>query len=557
MAAMVLIGVVIVEFGIERRRPAPPHVLLIVLDTVRADRVSIGGASERDTTPFLASLARKGTVFSRARSAANWTLPAHASLFTGLAPSEHGCHFEHRWLADQAQTLAEVLRAGTVGYRTAGFSSNVNVSGTFNLDQGFDHWFESWTDAGVRSGARTATDAVCQEALGWIAANPGGPSFVFVNVMDAHLPYRAAPGFESHFGAPDVRVDALVRSPDLLDRVLAGDVAVDAALRADLELRYDNALRGLDARLESFFGALESQGFLDDCIVVVTSDHGENLGEHGLVDHQASLHESVLRVPLFVTGPMVAAGATIDRAVVTTDVFRWTQDLSRHAFKPDATGRRPALSERMRPIELLARLESSWPDVDVGRLGAREKALVDPSRPRMKLVWREGASDRLFRLTDDPATEGEELSVEGGDGPMMRRALNELLAARRVLRETHLPELRSSSMDDAQDELSRLGYLSQPRDPNVSVHAQEHLALGNRAHAAGELETARDEWLAAARISPDFAAAWFNLAIATESLEPSLAREAWERYVEVALEGTDDPEKLEQAYRRLEELNDE
>ncbi len=559
MATLLLIGVAIVEFGIERSRARPPHVLLLVLDTVRADRVSVVGDAPRETTPFLGALGRRGLVFTHARSPANWTLPAHASLFTGLFPSEHGCHFEHRWLADEAQTLAELLRDGALEYRTAGFSSNVNVSRTFNLDQGFDHWFESWTDEGVSTGGRSATDAVLAEAEAWFRANgPRGPSFVFVNLMDAHLPYRAAPGFEAHFGTPDRRVDPLVESPDLLDRVLVGDVEPDPRLRTDLELRYDNALRGLDDRLRRFFDALGGLGLLDECVVVVTSDHGENLGEHGLVDHQGSLHETVLRVPLLVAGPSVPAGEVIDRPVTTAELFRWVPDLTRRAFKPAQAGTRTAaLSERMTPVDLVERVRAARPDVPLDAVAARERALVDSAWPRRKLLRREGAADRLFRLADDPSTEGDELPVEGGAGPGLAARLDELLARLRVLRESHAPEARTDGNDAALDELSRLGYLSQPRDASVSLHAQEHLARGNRHHAAGRLEAARDDWLAAARLSPDFAAARFNLAVAAETLDPDRAAEAWQRYLEVALRAGDDPAKIAQAHERLDLLRGE
>ena len=198
LTLLLLAGVALWEFGL--KRPAnSPNIILIVLDTVRADHVSCSGASARATTPFLDSLAAKGLVFPQARSPSNWTLPAHASIFTGLLPSEHGCHFEHRFLAEEAQTLAEVLR--DQGYVTAGFSCNVNVGRAFNLTQGFDSFAEIWSDEQVRSGAHSG-DVLETRLAAWLRDPPGRPVFLFLNLMDAHLPYRAASGFDWRLPSP-------------------------------------------------------------------------------------------------------------------------------------------------------------------------------------------------------------------------------------------------------------------------------------------------------------------------------------------------------------------
>ena len=562
MAALLLAGVAVVEFVLDRGTALrAPHVIFIVLDTVRADRVSFGGTAERDTTPYLASLAAKGVVFTKARSPSNWTLPSHASMFTGLSPTEHGCHFEHRWLTNDAQTLAEVMKVGAPAYLTAGFSSNVNVSRTFNMHQGFDHWFESWSDEEVRKG-KSASEMICDRALTWIderTENDPGPQFVFMNFMDAHLPYHASPGYEKFFGVPSIDA-ATLEAPDFLDRVLAGEVEVDESMRAALELAYDNALRGLDARLQAFFRQLEQRGFLNDCVIVVTSDHGENLGEHGVVDHQGSMHETVLRVPLLITGSGVPEGGSSDRPVVTTDLFRWIQDLRWRAFKPEAAGRvRPAISERMRPIDLLTRLEAAGHADAARRVDGPETALVSPLRPALKLVRRAGRADALLELSELVADEGRAISIDDADGEFLVGLLDDTLRFARPLRETLGPEPRvpEDDEDEAIAELERLGYVSTSRMRGGSVHAQEHLARGNRAHEAGRVEDARAEWRAAATLAPDFAGPWFNLAVAAEVLsrgDNRAIRAAWEKYLEVALRSKDDQTKIQQAYERLDAL---
>ncbi|MBI4879816.1 MAG: sulfatase-like hydrolase/transferase [Planctomycetes bacterium] len=556
LAVILLTGVAVVEFGIGERETSPPHIVLIVLDTVRADHVSVAGMSRRETTPFLAALARQGVVFSQARAPANWTLPSHASLFTGLSPSEHGCHFEHRYLAGEAATIAEVLSGS--GYATGAFSANVNVSRSFHLDQGFDHFYETWNDAAVRSGQQPGA-AIRERLLEWIdSGRKGRPAFVFVNLMDAHLPYDAARGYERFFGEAGESLDRdVLAAPDFLDRVLAGEVPLDAAFRAALAERYDSAIRGLDAWLADVHDALKRRGFLENAVFIVTSDHGENLGDHGLVDHQGSLHESVLRVPLVLWGSGVPAGERHDHPVVLTDLFRWIQDLRDRTFRPDLTASRLALlSERMRPVEVLERLASLRPQVDASALARRGVAAVLPGLP-WKLLRMEGLEDGLFALQADSLDEGADVAqAEPGPLARLQGALEQRLRERRSVQEVHRPEEPSVGPSAEElEELTRLGYLSGGRARGGSVHAQEHLARGNRAFVAGDLEAARADFLAASRLDPQFADALFNLALTTDRLDPGAARAAWERYVDAALRaGGQDDASIQHAYRRLQEL---
>lgn len=551
MAALVLGAVVFVEFILPGREKPRPNLLLIVLDTVRADRVSAVAATERRTTPFLEELAAQGTVFLHARSPANWTLPAHASLFTGLAPSEHGCHFEHRWLADEAFTLAEAMQKHD--YATAGFSCNVNVSRLFHLEQGFDHFWESFADPEVASDGRSASDVACERLLGWIKRRGKQPSFVFLNLMDAHLPYDAAPGFETCFGTRGAALPRERLAGDLYDSVIAGQFTIDREFATALAERYDNALRGLDERLKRLFAELRQSGFLDHCAVVVTSDHGENLGEHGLVDHQGSLHETVLRVPLILQGQGVDSGRRIQRPVSTACVFAWVQDLAHGAFQfPDDARRDPVLSERMRPIAVLERWRARHADTPPGPWAKREAALVLPDLP-FKLIRREGEEDRLYGL---PAVAGQEigqpLNVDAATVARLGVTLDEVRARARPLREVPRRDLGVERGDAALAELSRLGYLGGSRaDSAPSIHAVEHFQRGVRAHEAGDLAAARVDWQAAAAIEPRFGDALFNLAVVTEKLEPGAARGAWEAYLRIAFDDpTQAPQAIETAQQR-------
>ena len=193
-----------VERALEPRPPVTsaslPNVVLIVLDTTRPDHMSLYGYS-RPTTPNLEALSRDGTVFERAYSTSSWTLPSHASLFTGLYPTEHGATGEHFWLDDRFPTLAERMRS--LGYRTWAASGNAMVGSISNLDRGFERFLESWRSSvwtmlslprtiaralgrEPDEGARESTARIAE----WLAADAarGGPFFLFVNLIEAHAP---------------------------------------------------------------------------------------------------------------------------------------------------------------------------------------------------------------------------------------------------------------------------------------------------------------------------------------------------------------------------------
>ena len=299
-------------------RPAPlrprPTSLLIVLDTTRADRGSVIG-HDRETTPGLAAFAADATVYTQAWSPAGWTAPAHASLFTGLRPERHGLWMGHRLFLDEAHTtLAERLAAA--GYRTACFTANPVVSGEFGLIQGFEH-VEGLH--GTHAPRPPVAHRAHERLLKW-TAGAGGPWFAFVNHMEPHLPYTPPAQHTARFLRPGTPAEVVTAMrafghPVTL-AVCAGSRVLDAVERAALSDLYDAEIAGLDAQLTHLFDRLAARGDLDDTVVAVVGDHGENLGERGLVGHQFSLHRSVLHVPLIVRYPgVVAEGARGDALV--------------------------------------------------------------------------------------------------------------------------------------------------------------------------------------------------------------------------------------------------
>jgi arylsulfatase A-like enzyme len=292
----------------------PPSILLFVLDTVRADAVSAYG-QVRGTTPATDALAAAGLRYGRAYAQAPWTLPSHATLFTGLLPSAHGACWRRTWADDDLVMLAERLR--DAGYETVGASENPWISRDFNMAQGFEHF----TDVHAR------THDVPAAVAAWIRARSDGrPFFLFVNVIDAHAPYEVRD--ENPFLPPGVDAAAARAVRQEQGRYLCSraDHARDLAILHGL---YLGDVRAADAKLGQVLEALRDAGLAEHLITIVTSDHGEHFGEHRLVSHQFSVREPLLHVPLVVHGLGGVAPAVIDAPVQLADVVPTVLRLAR------------------------------------------------------------------------------------------------------------------------------------------------------------------------------------------------------------------------------------
>ena len=296
---------------------------MLVGDTLRADRLGSYG-SARNLSPFLDSLARRSAVFRNAYATSSWTNPSVASLFTSRYPSQHGVISFESVLSQEEVTLAEALREA--GYATAFFSPNGVLREGWGYEQGFDE-FAEFAIPGIAEQPDHLrlpyrADYTNRHALAWLdslsasgATRP--PVFLYIQYMEPHSPY-----------AP--RKDALERvlggrKPPDLDEVnrfafLGNDVAVDDRVLRDLRDVYDAEVLSLDTELRRLFHALGSRGLLENAIVVVTSDHGEEFKEHGLLGHEKTLFGEVTRVPLLIALPGRSEGAEIAEAVSLVDL---------------------------------------------------------------------------------------------------------------------------------------------------------------------------------------------------------------------------------------------
>ncbi len=323
--------------------PDMPNVLLIVLDTVRAQSLSLYGYTQ-PTTPQLEQLAKIGVRFERALSTSSWTFPSHASMFTGRFPNELSAD----WLTpldSTYPTLAEVLSAH--GYLTAGFVANVEFCGyETGLNRGFAHyedyrvspweiflstslgrtifnnhrfrWLIGYYDILGRKTAAT----INRDFLQWLSRNKDGrPFFAFLNYYDAHEPYLPPKPFDAKFRpTKTLRKNFLIRyrihSAERSEKKNMSLQEIQAELNA-----YEGSIAYLDYHLGLLFNELQTRGLVENTLIIITSDHGEQFGEHGLFSHGNSLYLPVLHVPLLILFPShVLAGKNVSDPVTLRDL---------------------------------------------------------------------------------------------------------------------------------------------------------------------------------------------------------------------------------------------
>jgi arylsulfatase A-like enzyme len=398
-----------------------PNVLFIIWDTVRAASLSLHGY-QRPTTPTLDRLAAESVVFDRAYSVAPWTLPAHASLFTGrIFPAVTADWFTP--LEEGPATLAEVFARN--GYATGGFVANYfYCSRESGLDRGFHRYdvyptpsiaqfalgssvarafFNNWTARRAlgftdKPGRKEAS-GVNAEFVQWLDRLDGRPFFAFLNYFDAHAPYLPPAPWDTMFGPllPG-------RDPSMTE----GRSFTPRELQAEIDA-YDGGIRSLDDHLALLVEDLERRGILNNTIIVVTSDHGEEFGEHGVFTHGNTLYERSLHVPLLIRAPMRAPGGVrVAEWISTNDVAATIASLAaldsglggaslERFWASTADPARTPGDARARDtlLALVSYARGHPPDYPVS-LGDMQTVLAEP----YQLIRAGDGSERLFDLTD-------------------------------------------------------------------------------------------------------------------------------------------------------------
>jgi len=286
----------------ESPEPSRPNVVMIVLDTTRHDHLGSYGHS-RDTSPAIDAFASDAIRFDRAYATAPWTKPTVASMFTGLYPSRHGLQIMEAALPDGLVTLAELL--GERGYATAGVISHVLLDPRHGFAQGFDEYVEVVDAEDPHESISTGrvTDAALEILSG---RDSGRPLFLFVHYFDPHYNYKRHP----EYGFAPAQSGRLRGDESIYDLYeLMPDMTPEEI--EFIEAVYDEEIRHMDDGVGRLLGALEETLGLDDTLVVLAADHGEEFMTHGNIGHTITLYEDVMRVPLIVRPPGHQAGKTV------------------------------------------------------------------------------------------------------------------------------------------------------------------------------------------------------------------------------------------------------
>ena len=469
----------------------PPNVLVVVLDTARRDSVEPYAAP--GSTPAIADLARRGTAFQHAYSTACWTLPSHASMFTGMMPRALGLtqlqpgesfpDARPRLEAQRERLLPEVLRRA--GYRTQCVSTNMWISPHVGFDIGFDDFrlvnksrqalLEGGLGTGWRSrlrwareGVSSARDDGAREAGGvlrdWIGDHSGEPTFWFVNLLECHSPYLP-PRPWSDLRALDRALAGLEArrylSFETSCRICAGGLEVPRPALERMRHLYSRAVAYMDDWLAHILEALDRKGILDETLVIATSDHGENFGEGGLIAHGFSLDDRLIGVPFVMAGP---GAAPQDGAFSLASLPRLIADaveLSDHPWPAEDLPQGVAAAQFDPPTRAdhpaMQQFVAKW---SLGERGSERltPVLASATDGRSKLLVRNGVEQK-YDLVTDPL---EQTPLDADGVGHLRAALEH----RSVIREqpVHPPGPPPAAASEAElEQLERqmklLGYM--------------------------------------------------------------------------------------------------
>jgi arylsulfatase A-like enzyme len=472
--------------------PSTPDLTVIVisLDTTRPDHLSAYGY-DRETTPTLARLASEGALFTNARTTTSWTLPSHMSLFTGLPAGLHDVVIDFKVLDEGRRTMGEVFQ--DAGYRTLGVFSGPYVHGHYGFDRGMDYYERGTQEPmlfdipvaqrNIQMGTREHTShrevtspRIVDRALNLLAIDDADRNFVFLHFFDPHYDFRAPPKIARRFTDPayagTISGNGIASDPDLL----RGEI--DEADRAQVRALYDAELAFVDQNIARLLAELEAMGRLDDALIVVTSDHGEEFWENGRFGHRAGLRDEVLRVPLIVWGPgLVPAGRVIEDEVAIYDVLPTLIDYAGLPEEPDVYGRslRPLIDGKPAPPRPLTAALSFFPAELTGYYVLHQSMVLDGMKliQRVHIAWAPQTQTDLggewdpdsvaFELYDLRADPGETDDLFGKGDPREKRVLEAFIDETRRQKDVlaRFQPLGTGAMEmdiDLHDMIKQMGY---------------------------------------------------------------------------------------------------
>ena len=432
----------------------PSNVVLVVLDTARA---SDAPPVREETMPALADLAAEGTAYEHAYACAPWSLPSHASLFTGAYASRHGAHGDHTYLDASHRTLAESFADS--GYETIGVSNNTWITEEFGFSRGFDSFWKGWqfwqsdADMGTVARADATREKVRRAAANLFDGNPlvnavniaysevvqpagddgaarttdrvaswledrsdDRPFFAFVNYLEPHIDYRPPREYAEPFLPADATFEeatAIRQDPRAYD---VGDYDLTDREFRLLHALYRGELAYVDSQLDRLRTALEDAGEWEDTLLVVCGDHGENVGDHGFLGHQYNLYDTLLHVPLVLHGGAFTGGAgNADELVQLPDVVPTLLDAAGvddsalreqcqgPSFHPDAdaAARDAVFAEYVAPQPSMERLEERFDGIP-DAVRRYDRSLRAIRTHEYKLIRGSDGLEECYDVVEDP-----------------------------------------------------------------------------------------------------------------------------------------------------------
>jgi arylsulfatase A-like enzyme len=470
-----------------------PNIILLMMDSVRAANLSCYGY-HRATTPNIDALATQGTLFEQAISVGCWTLPVHVSLFTGLYPLNHGVTISKDALPPNFLTLARQLKE--LGYQTACFSNNAYISEANGLAQGFDTVEDVWRIShprgtrrtkmwklikhleqygrlakpairlaralqqarsilkGLRSRRDSGAQLTNEKIQTWLTEfrNPDASFFMFVNYMDCHEPYNPPYPYKQRFMPTRFspwRVAGVGTNKEVALRILEKRGQDDLKI---IQALYDGEISYLDDKIGELVQFIESLGILDETVLVLTSDHGDCLGEHNQIGHRMALYEQLVHVPLIIRYPeRFQPAVRVMQQVSLVDLYPTLLELAgadpsqanKNGFHslitPPAAEARPfIIAENTAPKSL---------NSVIARMIRTD---------RYKYIWKSNQQHELYDLVKDPGELANLVAVE----PETARKMDEQLKAwKRSLGDHRIGTNQTEYDEEIVERLRALGYV--------------------------------------------------------------------------------------------------
>lgn len=480
-----------------------PNIIFLVLDTARARSISPYKESGA-RTPFLSDLANNNIKFDQAISPAPWTLPAHVSMFTGLTPSEHQVNSWEDRLSEESTTLAGLLSQN--GYQTVGFSHNMWLSNTFGLDTGFQDFNEQWQvfqnntnlfktahniqglslDQKIRQladdilssnplinivnafygkfihnrydhGARQTNKNIGK----WLKKewNSSNPFFLFANYLEPHIEYDPPEKFARRYCDGFTVAEAKNVSQKPINHNLGQDQLSSEDLEM-LEALYKGEIDYLDKKLKDLFQILSQEDALEDSLIIIVGDHGENLGQSGLMSHMYSLHENLIRVPFIAKTPDNIQ-SEVTELVQTHDLFKLClyyagiEDLSKEVDSqlppPLGTGREYVVSELLAenpPEDAVKRETNGQYDIQKFNKLRKYRRIIRSGSLKYESII--DGPNRLYEVNGFT-----EKIIHNEDSTELERQLSEYVSEKKVKTTTEESNLEGN----IEGKLKDLGYL--------------------------------------------------------------------------------------------------